>query len=178
MTPPLDIRKIERDPSVTEKGVRVEMPLGWHCQLKPRDNPEYRKLMNRLLFKHRAELAGRRDEIPQSILEDVELECIVETCILDWWGLVCDGTPLHFDKDTAYRLFRDPAYTELYDDVRSVLNTPSLFRKGALEADAGNSPGRSAGTSSGAPSSTFSSSGSAAAPAPRHSKPTSKSGPT
>lgn len=105
------------DPGRIEGGDWVDMiPDCGDLRIRTRGlgNADWRRLQQQKLAA--LPRRDRRNGIVPEAIEAINLDCLVETCLLDWANLTgADGAPLPFSKETARKYLADPRYRPLLD---------------------------------------------------------------
>jgi hypothetical protein len=110
---------------------------GFRVKTRGDENPEYRKKMSILIdmLPRKKKLGGRIDPIEQDRIIGT---CLLETCLLDWDGLIEDGKPVPFDKALAKEMMHDPAYGRFRRAFAHAASVVAETTDGEIKEDAGN----------------------------------------
>lgn len=72
------------------------------------------------------------DTLSLDKVTEININMFLDVCLVDWKGVVIDGTEVKFDHDTAFKMFR--ALPDLFDTLWKYANDFKTYRE-----DLGNS---------------------------------------
>lgn len=111
----MELSKLAVDVQKQDEGDWIDIPdlPGLRVKTRSLHAPAYQamnnKLTRRLARKH------QRGSVPPEKANRALAVCLIETCLLDWSGLLDDGKPVAYSKDTAKKLLFDRQYRPLLD---------------------------------------------------------------
>lgn len=110
---------------------------GLRVKTRGDQNPEYRKKMNILIdmLPRKKKMNGRIDPIEQDRIMGI---CLLETCLLDWDGLMENGKPLAFDKELAKELISNPEYGKFRTAFSHAASVVAEQTDGEIKEDSSN----------------------------------------
>jgi hypothetical protein len=118
------------------EGAWVDLGEGAAIRVARYNNPRHKALRDRLLRPYRGLLLAGRD-LPEDVEDRVAIECLAETILLDWRGLLDDqGQALAYDREVARGLLtslRDFRETVAWHALQA-----ETFRAAEVEAIAKN----------------------------------------
>jgi hypothetical protein len=130
----MDISEFETDLDLEKNGVWVDIGGGAQLLVARIGNPQFQTLL-RKKTKPVLRLINQ-NRLPDEALEEMMIETMAETVLLDWKGLTRNGENVPFSKANALKLLKKRDFRTL---VQEIANTQETFRAEAIEEDAGNS---------------------------------------
>jgi hypothetical protein len=131
------------DPVLEEEGVWARLRRGNGEVLVARaGNPKHEELVRKLRRKH---ARGRRgDELPREIEEEIAIEAMTRTILLDWRGFENeDGSEDVYSTDKARQYLKQSRDFRL--EVAEISTEMEMYRREEVESAKGNSKKSSAG---------------------------------
>ncbi len=95
--------------------------------LNPQHKAFVQKAVKPYIRKH------RRSELPEGIAEQIEIQAMVETILLDWKGLLNAGKEIPYSKGEALKLLNDPAQSWLLAWLQEESQDMTAYQMEALE---------------------------------------------
>ena len=131
----MDLKTMKRKPEAETAGVKVELPCGLIVQVRHPDNLDARKLRQQQLLRHRALYAVGKAPAAD-VVQTERIELVVETVLVNWFGLQSEGKDLPFSKDTAYKVLAE--YPDILTEIEAMVSAPGLFLASQREDEAKN----------------------------------------
>lgn len=124
----MDISKLKTDSNLEEEGVLV--PLGdAKIKVARMGNKRYQAAFNRRMTPHKN--AARAGIVADEVVEQILIEVIAETVLLDWEGIKEDGVPLPYSRENAIRVLTE--IRAFRDIVVSIADRMETFRRESVE---------------------------------------------
>lgn len=127
----MDISNFVTDAEAETQGRWVDCGDGLHLQVARTGNPEYRKVLNRLMRPHRRRVGS----LPEDLAEQIQVELMAETVLLGWKGLEENGQAVEFNRTNVLRML---AIRDFRDLVWEIASEKETFRAVQLEEALGN----------------------------------------
>lgn len=118
------------DARLEAEGVWVDLGEGARIKVARAGNPANRKMLQRMMEKHRVTLRSRN--LPEDVLERITIQVMAETILLGWENIEERGEPVPFSVENAERLLG--AYRDFRDQVAALAADMALFRGESEEA--------------------------------------------
>jgi hypothetical protein len=135
------------------EGVWIKGGDGAEFLIARANNPAALKLSVQLMRPYRA--LQRAGQVPKDVQEDVGLEVLSRTILLDWKGVKEGAEEVAFTPDEAKRMLK--TYPEFADFIAAIAQDYKNFQDEDEKARQGNSSSASAGSSPGGRTETSSS---------------------
>lgn len=100
------ISKFATDTGLEEDGVWIDIGEGASLKVARIGNPRYRKALRAATKPHARSI--RMGILPQDQIEELELNVIADTILLDWKGIEDDnGDPIEYNRENALQLLQN-----------------------------------------------------------------------
>ncbi len=115
------------DKKSSEDGKWFNLEHGGRAQVARMGCPKYKASVQRLQRPNSALLRSTLDT--SEVLDNIVVEAMAETILLDWEGITVDGEVVEHSKDNAMMLLRE------YPDFREAISAISVERKNFMPED-------------------------------------------
>ncbi len=123
-----DVRKLfGTDAKKEQEGVWHDLGDGIRVRIARIGNPNYQKRFQAISKPHRR--AIRRGTLNEEIAEQLLVQCLSETIVLDWEGIELDDVTVPYSTENAIKILTD------YKDLREYINDIANEMEGYREAD-------------------------------------------
>ena len=130
-----DVRKLFGvDTKKEQEGVVHDMGEGLKMRIARIGNPNYQKKFQTLSRPHRRAL--KRGTLADDVAEQLLVQCLAETIVLDWEGLEEGGKEIPYSLENAIRILTD--YPELRSYVNDIANELEGYQAEEEEEDTEN----------------------------------------
>lgn len=128
----MEINSLKVDQKKAEEGVWFEISEKTRIKLARIGALSYKKEVERLM-KPYAHQRLHNKSIPLEIREDLAIQALAKTIILDWEGFTEDGNPYPYSYENAIKLLREsPPFAEYVTQLAS--SAEEFFREGVETA--------------------------------------------
>lgn len=126
--------QLATDKKKQEGGTWITPGSGWKVKVAEFANPAFKSYWEAITVPFRRQIENKT--ISDAELEELMIDAMAETILVDWDGIVVDGKKFPYSKKNAVRLMTElPKFRDIVaEESRRFEN----FRAAAMEADKGN----------------------------------------
>lgn len=114
-----------------QEGVWTDIGNGCSIKIARVGNEHYTALFRKLSKPYQNQI--RRGTLPNDKAEDLLIQVMAESIVLDWKGLEEDGKPVKYSRETCARILKE--YKDFRELVSDLSNSLELF-KAEMDAEA------------------------------------------
>jgi len=127
--------RYDYDRKLAEEGKKIDLGEGSYIILAKFGNKRFMELFRKLTMQY---AGGKRvDLIDDKTKEDIYLQCMCETVVLDWNKIFDGDTEVAYSPENVKEVFEK--YPEFHNDVLEMAKDIATFQQAQNEEDLGNS---------------------------------------
>ncbi len=127
----MELNDTRVNPTSEVEGVWVDVADDAAIKLARYMNPSHKKYIQHRLEPYKAMI--RRNAVPDSVMEAIELDATLKHVLLGWRGLMKGGKKLTYTEAAARELMVNPAFNWFPEFVKESSQDMTLFREQELE---------------------------------------------
>jgi hypothetical protein len=121
----MDISKeYKTDEDLEVKGKEFDFGDDCFCTIARRGNPEYIKVMRRLMKPYKRQL--RADRVPDAVQEEISIRVIAMTILKGWRGMKEDGVEVPYNSENCIRILTE--YKDFREQVSEISDEMEHYR--------------------------------------------------
>jgi len=121
----MDLSKNKIDSVKETEGVWCDFDNETSFLLARYENPAHKELMRKKIKPYRRQF--RNNTASDDLVQKLEVECIAESIVLGWTGLMNGDKEIKYSVKTANEILSNPQYVELLEFVKEQANDLANF---------------------------------------------------